>query len=58
MKQADLVMLTINQYSVIGQIIDFTPKRVRVAVRQGNGYIAVLRAKHNLKMAKKVKTLA
>jgi hypothetical protein len=53
----DLVMLLVDQHPAIGQVIGFTRKRVRVAIRKGNGYVSVLRAKHNVTMAKKVKAL-
>lgn len=58
MKLMDLVMLLRNQHPVIGQVIGFTNKRVRVAVRHDTGYISVLRAKHNVTLAKKVRGLA
>lgn len=56
----DLVML-INHRThmpIIGQVIGFTKKRVRIAVRNGNGYVSVLRCKKNLTLAKKVKAFA
>ena len=59
MNLMDLVMLINHKTKmpVIGQVIGFTKKRIRVAVRNGEGYISVLRSKHNLTMAKKSRRL-
>lgn len=34
----------------VGEVVGFTEKRVRVAKRYGNGYVTILRARHNLKI--------
>ena len=35
----------------VGQVIGYTAKRVRMAVRNGAGYITLLRAPHNVKVS-------
>jgi hypothetical protein len=54
-KSRDLVYLWIGHRPTVGEIVGFTPKRVRVAVRSGTGYISVLRSKNNIKVARKTK---
>ena len=53
----DLVYLIINQMPAIGEVVSFTKKRVRVAISRPGGYAIVLRAKHNLKVAKKARLM-
>lgn len=57
MNSRDLVYLQMNGTPVVGEIVGFTPKRVRVAVRNGRSYSLVLRAKSNLEVAKKARML-
>ena len=57
MKSSDLVYLTVNDSPTVGQVVAFTPKRVRVAVKSGPAYITVLRKNTNLILAKKNKPL-
>lgn len=53
----DLVYLIVNHMPVVGEVVSFTQKRVRVAISRPGGYSIVLRAKHNLKMAKKARLM-
>lgn len=57
MKSGDLVYLTAGDMPTVGQVVAFTPKRVRVAVKSGQAYITVLRKNTNLILAKKSKPL-
>lgn len=57
MKPRDLVYLTVNQMPTVGEVVGFTPKRVRVALRNHQGYLSVLRAPSNLTLAKKAKRI-
>ena len=58
MKLGDFVMF-IHRDGLprLGQIVAFTPKRVRVMYRHGVGYCTSLRAEHKLALAMKGKTL-
>ena len=57
MNIGDLVYLNLSGYPSVGQIVGFTPKRVRVAIGSHRGYTSVLRSEKNIKQAKKVKKL-
>ena len=59
MKILDLVYLIgRNRDPMVGQVVGFTKHRVRVAVRHHTAYITLLRAKHNLQLAKRVRAIA
>ena len=58
MRSRDLVYLMVGAMPTVGEVVCFTPKRVRVAVRNQYGYFTVLRARHNVKLAKKAKVMA
>lgn len=49
----DVVMLMRNQFPVLGEVVSFTPKRVRIALRLPSGYYTVLRAESNVQVVKK-----
>lgn len=57
MREGDLVLITRHLMPVIGQVVSFTAKRVRIALKQGPGYITVLRAPTNTSIVKKAKRL-
>lgn len=55
MNLGDIVLLTLSGMPALGQVVAFTEKRVRIALKQSAGYVTVLRAPTNLSIAKKAK---
>ena len=41
----------------VGEVVGFTPKRVRIAVRRQSGYVSVLRAESRCKIVYKRRSL-
>lgn len=57
MNQRDIVYLRVDGMPSVGEVVGITPKRIRIAIREHTGYFTVLRAKHNIQLAKKAKRL-
>jgi hypothetical protein len=57
MNIGDLVVIQTPAMPIIGEVVAFTAKRVRVTLGRAAGYATVLRAEKNLIVAKKGKVL-
>lgn len=57
MRVGDLVVLSRDSLPVIGEVVSLTKKRLRIAIKQGAGYISVIRKTTTITLVKKARKL-